>query len=356
MHRPLTVRILGAGVSGLSSAIALAADGHDVELIDEHFAIPTVGTALGLFTPAQRALERLGVIEEVRARSAAPRNGRLIGADGRTLATVPAGGTILVSRSDLVQILTAALPPDVRRTRRRVQDVRPLRAGADLLVGADGVHSLVRRSGWPGSEARRHGFTVLRGTTDDMPPEISETWGGGWLFGITPLARGTNWFACVPEHRTGSREEDLAHLRSVVGGRRGPIDAVLAAARPASTLVHGIHTAPPVVPVKDQVVLLGDAAHAMAPNLGHGANTALQDADALAAAIRSAPTIDAALRAHAARRTVPGQAWRLGSAAMLHLAMASRSATLRDRVVGPLGAIAGALAPGEAHAPERTLS
>lgn len=91
MHRPLTVRILGAGVSGLSSAIALATDGHEVELIDEHFAIPAVGTALGLFGPAQRVLERLGVLEEVRARSAAPRSGRLIGTDGSPLATIPAG-------------------------------------------------------------------------------------------------------------------------------------------------------------------------------------------------------------------------------------------------------------------------
>lgn len=349
MQRPWRVRILGAGVAGLTTAIALAADGHEVELIDEHFAIPSVGTALGLFGPAQRVLERIGVLEAVRERSAAPRSGRLIGADGRPLATIPAGGAILVARSNLVQILTAALPGAVRRTRRRVEDVRPLREGADLLVGADGVHSLVRRSGWPGSEARRHGFTVLRGTTDEPPPEISETWGGGWLFGITPLPGGTNWFACVPEHRTGSRGEYLAHLRTVLGGRREPIDAVLAAARPGSTLVHGIHTALPVVPVKDQVVLLGDAAHAMAPNLGHGANTALQDADALAAAIRSSSTPKAALRAYAARRAAPGQAWRLGSAAMLHLAMMDRSATLRDRVVGPL---AGALAPGEAHAAE----
>ena len=56
----LTVRILGAGVSGLASAIRLAADGHRVELVDESFTIPAVGTALVLFSAARRALERLG--------------------------------------------------------------------------------------------------------------------------------------------------------------------------------------------------------------------------------------------------------------------------------------------------------
>src|SRR5699024_8249541 len=56
MPAPLTIRILGAGVSGLASALLLSADGHRVELIDERFAIPSVGTALALFPPAQSVL------------------------------------------------------------------------------------------------------------------------------------------------------------------------------------------------------------------------------------------------------------------------------------------------------------
>src|SRR5699024_9860832 len=278
----------------------LSADGHRVELIDERFAIPSVGTALVLFPPAQSVLARLGVREgaravaaapragtarsaagrrpagvpagdalrscpaqPARAGSAAPRAGTVRSADGRVLAGVPAGDALLTSRSQLVRILLDALPGGIVTSTRRIEDVRPLREGADLLVGADGVHSLVRRSGWSGrARARSHGMTVLRGTTPLDPPELSETWGRGWLFGITPLAEvGTNWFACVPEHRTGSRDQDLAHLRRVVGGRRAPIDAVLEAATAQRTLVHGIHTAPPVWPVRENVVLLGDAAH-----------------------------------------------------------------------------------------------
>lgn len=334
MRDPLTIRVLGAGVSGLAVAIELAREGHRVELIDERFAVPRVGTALGLFRPAQAALESLGVLDQVRERSAMPRAGHLCGATGQVFAEVPAGGGLLVSRSDLVGILQRALPESVPLRRRRVSDVRPLREGADLLIGADGAHSLVRRSGWPGSRARSNHVTVLRGTAEILPPGVSETWGRGWLFGITPLpGQRTNWFACVPEHRTSSRAEDLEHLAGVVGGFRPEIDAVLEAADPETTLVHGIHTAPPLVPVRQNVALLGDAAHAMAPNLGHGANTALADANALGGALRGAESVRRALQLYALRRTVPGQAWRLGSEAMLRLATMDRRAGLRDRLL-----------------------
>ncbi|WP_226832011.1 FAD-dependent monooxygenase [Brachybacterium sp. FME24] len=356
MPPPLRIRVLGAGVAGLSASIALAADGHHVELIDELFEVPSVGTALGIFASAQRAMDQLGVLDAVQRVSASPRSGTVHGRDGRVLATLPAGDALLVARSDLVRILQEAVPEQVRRTQRRIADVRPLREDADLLLGADGVHSLVRRSGWPGrTAARSHGVTVLRGTAGIAPPEVSETWGGGWLFGITPLANshdpadsgGTNWFACIPEHRTASVQADLEHLRTRVGNRRTPIDAVLAAARPEATSVHGIHTAPLVTPVRENVVLLGDAAHAMAPNLGHGANTALEDAVALADALRTesarddpSRTVRSALRTYALRRTLPGQGWRIGSGALLRVAMMQERAALRDGLLSGLGRLA----------------
>jgi 2-polyprenyl-6-methoxyphenol hydroxylase-like FAD-dependent oxidoreductase len=306
-------------------------------------------------------LGRLGVLEAARAVAAAPERGSLRGADGRVLAEVPAGDALLVSRSELVRLLQRALPAEVRTVEGRIEDVRPLRARTDLLIGADGVHSLVRRSGWPGRPAARsHGVTVLRGTTDAPPPEISETWGGGWLFGITPLAGiGTNWFACVPEHRSPSVSASLEHLRSVVGGHRRPIDVVLSAASPERTLVHGILTVPAVLPVRDGTVLLGDAAHAMAPNLGHGANTALADAGTLATVltgVRAPAMLPAALREYSLRRTVPGQAWRLGSAVMLRLAMLDSGAALRDRALARIGALGAPAAPGTGSEPDEPES
>lgn len=335
MSGPLTIRILGAGVAGLTTATLLARDGHRVHLYDEAFALPSLGTSLGLFGPAHRVLDSVGVLERIREVSSAPRSGVVRGARGQVIARIPAGGALLVARTDLVRHLMQALPGSVHRHRLRVTDVRPLRAEADLLIGADGVHSLVRRSGW-GHRAGvvPAGRTVLRGTAPIPPPEISETWDPRFLFGITPLADGgTNWFAAVPEHRSPSVDAALDHLRGIAQGRSPAIDAVLAAAAPGHTVVHGITTVRGLLPVRESVVLIGDAAHAMAPNLGHGANTALVDAEVLAACLRRSSTVRSALVAYAARRNLPDQAWRIGSTAMLELGTARRGAALRDRAL-----------------------
>jgi 2-polyprenyl-6-methoxyphenol hydroxylase-like FAD-dependent oxidoreductase len=339
LHRVLRIRVLGAGVAGTAAAALLSSAGHEVELFDERFALPTVGTSLALFPPAQSVLERIGVLEAVRERSAAPREGLLVGAEGRVLARLPSASALLVPRTHLLACLLGALGPGVHRRREQIRDVRRLRRGADVLIGADGVHSLTRISGWgERARARSHGVTILRGTLDSPPPEISETWGGPWLFGITPLpSGGTNWFASIPEHRAPDRDADLAHLREVVGGTRAPIDEVLSSATPDRTLVHGLVTAPGVRPIRENVVLIGDAAHAMAPNLGHGANTALLDAQALARSFSRGDTAAPGLLDYAARRHLPDQSWRLGSAAMMRLAAADRAAPARDAVIGALG-------------------
>lgn len=101
-------------------------------------------------------------------------------------------------------------------------------------------------------------------------------------------------------------------------------------------MVHGIATVPGVVPVRENVVLIGDAAHAMAPNLGHGANTALVDARVLADRLRTARTVPGALASYAVARHLPDQAWRIGSTAVLGLGTARRGAGLRDRAISLL--------------------
>ena len=124
---PLQITILGAGIAGLAAATLLARTGHRVELLDERFAIPTVGTVLGLFRPAQEVLRRLGVLEAAQELAAAPERGTLRAADGRVLADLPSGGALLLSRSVLVRLLQEALPVEKRTKKGGVKtvDLRP---------------------------------------------------------------------------------------------------------------------------------------------------------------------------------------------------------------------------------------
>jgi 2-polyprenyl-6-methoxyphenol hydroxylase-like FAD-dependent oxidoreductase len=103
--------------------------------------------------------------------------------------------------------------------------------------------------------------------------------------------------------------------------------------------VHGLFTVPPVLPVREDVVLIGDAAHAMAPNLGHGANTALSDAAALSTALDGAQRVRPALARYAAHRYAVDQGWRIGSGIMLRAAMADDLSGARDAVLGAAGRI-----------------
>ena len=104
MSRSPSIRILGAGVAGLAAATALAADVLHIELLDERFEFPSIETSLGMFDSAQRALVKLGVLDEVRRVSVAPRQGAIHGQDGRTPVMLPAGDALLLACSDLVRI------------------------------------------------------------------------------------------------------------------------------------------------------------------------------------------------------------------------------------------------------------
>ncbi|KAB1662590.1 NAD(P)-binding protein [Pseudoclavibacter chungangensis] len=333
------IRIVGAGVAGLALAAFLAPARHDVELVDERFAVPEVSTAFCIWPRTRRLLAARGLEAPLVARGVEVRGGALRVADGRGLPVSARSPALFVPRSALVEVLARAIPETVLRRTERIDAPAP-EAGIDVLVGADGVGSRTRTTAWgPAHDARSHGRTVLRGIVDlPAPAGAIETWGRGWLMGVTPLdGRRTNWFACFDERRFPDADAALAHLRELVGGRLDDLDRVLAAADPAATLVHGIRSvARPVLPVRGNTVLIGDAAHAMTPNLGRGACTAIDDAAVLARELDSrAP--QAALRRYARRRTVVPHAIRIASAAMLGIATTTRGAGVRDALVGARG-------------------
>ncbi|OEJ35486.1 FAD-dependent oxidoreductase [Streptomyces subrutilus] len=340
--------VVGAGVGGLATAIGLRRAGWAVAVLEGRTALERYGTAFGIHPTAQSALERLGLGEVLREHAVPYREARIRRPDGTVLAALPlerierkAGRPeLLISRPRLIDALLAALD----RTGgaqivygHRLTD--PADLEADLVVGADGINSAVRTAYFGRTSGPRAiGSVAWIGIAGFETGLYGETWGEGRFFGMTPVGPGrTNWYATVPEATTAEA------LRDAFAGWHDPIPRVLAETDPATWIRYEMRHLYPALPafVADgRVALVGDAAHAMTPNLGQGACTALLDAEALARAVAgsaaAAPAgLPAALRAYDAERRRSAQRVAFGSRT-LHRFVTARRPALRDALVGLL--------------------
>ncbi|MCK7624948.1 FAD-dependent monooxygenase [Streptomyces sp. RS10V-4] len=318
-----TAIVAGGGIGGLAAALALAGRGWRVRVLERAARFGEVGAGLSLWPNGVRALEALGVGAAVRAQALAEAEAGFRDVSGRWLSRTDTaelarryGPVALIHRADLLDILRRALPADALCTGSAVTAVETggarVRVGhgsgvleADLLVGADGIHSSVRRALWPQApEPRYAGYTAWRLVARYGPLTAGgETWGRGERIGIAPLPDGRTYLFGVANAPAGQRGPDgeLAELRRRFGHWHDPIPALLAAATEEAVLRHDVYELPPLPSyATGRVALLGDAAHAMTPDLGQGANQALEDAVTLATLLdpRTRASVPEALAAY----------------------------------------------------------
>ena len=335
-----SISIVGGGIAGLALASRLDPERFDVTLHEQRPELPVAGTSLAMWPDAQAALDALGVLEPLRRVGIPIDHFPMWSEAGRRFADMSAEGMV-VSRLELLSALDAAVPDSVRRVTERVDDVDRLRA--TIVVGADGVHSAVRRRRWGSrSDARVTPVLAVRGVAPDALPEhaLGEYWGRGQLFGLGPHNEGTNWYTAF-RSELGPRHVDVGEALEIARARH--VDAapqirrVLASATPETTLAQRIWTTPRLSSyVRADAALVGDAAHAMTPNLGRGACEALIDAVTLGDLLgRMSP--DAALAAYDRTRRRRTQRLRAASAVLMRVAMADRLQPVRDRLVATVG-------------------
>lgn len=334
------VLVVGAGVAGLALAASLDPARVRVTLVEERPERSGAGTVLAMWRGGRDALDATGVGEQVRAASHPVETAFLRQADGRVLHELRSRQPSLwfAPRADLVSALTDALPPTVTRLTRAVTDPRALAAevGADLVVGADGVRSVCRQQAVEGSAPVTTGWIALRGHLPGPPVRTAtEWWGPGGLFGLTPGPEGAAWF-CAVRGDHGSAVVDPADALAVARGHFGDWDP-----RTGEVLdrvgdeadVQRVLRAPALrSSVEDGLVLIGDAAHAMSPNLGRGANEALVDAVTLAELIHRHGT-KGAPAAFDRRRHLRGQVLRVTASAAMRIATSRRLAAPRDHLL-----------------------
>ncbi|MGC0418596.1 FAD-dependent monooxygenase [Embleya sp. AB8] len=321
--------VVGAGPGGLAAATALHRAGWSVRVLERSATLEPIGAAIVVAPNGLRALDRIGAGGPLRGLAAIKGAAELRRPDGRVLAPTSSEAfvarfgepMVVAARADLMRVLLAGLPADTLRTGTTVLGVEPgdrnRRAEvttttgtltADLVVGADGIRSPIRGALFPAHPGPRYaGFTTWRAIVSEPGGVPGETWGRGLVFGTMPLADGrTYWYATANRPEGTEHHDERAELLRLYRDFHAPI-AQLIAATPTDRILHlDVHEMAEPLPAHHagRVVLIGDAAHPMTPNLGQGGNQALEDAIELAdvlAGLTADQVVDA-LPTHTARR------------------------------------------------------
>ncbi len=338
--------IIGGGIGGVSAAVALRRVGIDAVVFEQADALREIGAGLSVWTNAVKALRKLGAGDSVLASGSIverfeARNwrGEVLGETrfgelGRKLGAP----NVFIHRAELLRGLTKLMDERSVHCHARCvgfeQNSRSVtacfadgrKAAGDLLIGADGLHSVIRTTLFGESKPRYAGYTCWRGLAqfvhEEFPTGYSfESWGPGRRFSIHHCGLGrVFWYATknlpegMPAAKAGHQAEVLEWFREW----HAPIPEVIKATESSAILRNDIVDRKPVKRWgQDRVTLLGDAAHPTTPNLGQGACQAMEDAVVLASCLRAASDVPAALRSYEAMRmartaNITNQSWRIG--------------------------------------------
>ncbi|MDW3651539.1 MAG: FAD-dependent monooxygenase [Bacteroidia bacterium] len=329
-HPPIL--IIGAGIGGLCTAIALQKQGFPVQVYEKVPELRGLGAGLILATNAMKALKAIGIVEEIQEIGYELTRFSLLAEDGKVLnAGIDAErlkkrygfGSYAVHRADLHNKLISLLKEGSLHTGKACKRVGQSeesswvefedgsRAEGIAMVASDGIHSVIRQQHLPGVNLRYSGYTCWRAIIDASNLEeqedlASETWGKNGRFGIVPLSNNRiYWFATknAPENDAEMAKWKLEDLKQNFSGFHDKVQHVLAQTKEEDLLWNDIHDFKPLETYAfERILLLGDAAHATTPNMGQGACMAIEDAAVLRSCLKTAESYISAFEEFEVRR------------------------------------------------------
>lgn len=334
MSRSDRITIVGGGIGGVTAAAAIAQAGFAVTLLEAAPQFGDIGAGVTLSPNAMRGLDYIGVMEDAAAAGVEPKRQRIQHwEDGRVLVPMERASArakygapyVTIHRADLhAQLLKAARAAGVElRTNAGAVDTEGTtvilhdgsRVEGDVIIGADGLKSVVRKR-FETVPAHFTGHVAWRALVpvDDAVRGVTE-WPGihigpGKMITRYPVRGGTLLNMVFFARQDGWTDDgwtlpaDPADLAATYAGWCDEVQAMIAAAAKVPLYKWAINARSPLADwtVDGNVALLGDAAHAMTPFLGHGAACAIEDAVVLARALKDSDTIAEGLARYVAAR------------------------------------------------------
>lgn len=337
------VTIIGAGIGGLTTAIALQKKGIDFEIFESFAEFKDLGAGIMLANNAMQVFQALGIdkILTEKGRVFHSLNLRtpefkIISQNSTTEFAPVKIDSVAIHRSVLQRVLLDQIPVEKLHPGKKLTSIEKAETGtllhfsdgtqltSDILIGADGIHSVVRDQIIVKGEIRPANQICWRGIANFQLPkklehELNEIWGKGKRFGFVQIDdRRVYWYALKDGTNEKLSKDEILKLFSSYAD---PIGQIITAT-PEEKILYNPMT--DLKPIKkwhnDRVCLLGDAAHATTPNLGQGACQSIEDALALAECLDQFETAEEAfqnfqnLRMEKAVRVV-NLSWRVGKMA-----------------------------------------
>lgn len=300
----MTIDIIGGGIGGLTTAIALQQKGFQTRVFEQATVIKRVGAGINLANNAIQVYEKLGL------RTAIEENGHSISAMNITKSNLKPLSNIdltlfeekygiknnAIHRGTLQEILMKQLQPGTLKLSHKLATIDRTNStcylkfenGAeiksDLIIGADGINSIVRQNIFPNYEIRTTNQICWRGIASYNLPqefknELNEAWGKSARFGFVQIAGNSVYWYALKAFKKSPNEFSIDHLTDYFTDYHSVIQDLIKSTDKAQINTAEIADLKPTFNwFKDNVCLIGDAAHATTPNLGQGACQAIEDA------------------------------------------------------------------------------
>lgn len=324
----MKINIIGAGIGGLTAAIALEKKGHQVELFDAAAALRPIGAGIIMASNAMQIARRLGFADEIAQAGNVLDYFGIADHEGKPLQMMDIQAirakfgepSVAIHRGQLQQVLLHQLPNTPVHINKRLESIQQVPRGkviaffedgsqaeSDVLIGADGLRSATRKAIFGEKPLRYSSHTCWRGIIEyqfEVPHEAKELWAktGGKRVAMIQVAPGKVYFYYTEKHKPGfkvSTADQLNYLQAQFSEFPSVYAEVIAKAKSSEIFHDDLYDLKPISQWHhDRVILLGDAAHATTPNMGQGGCQAIEDAWYLAEYLERYDNVEASFAAY----------------------------------------------------------